>query len=161
MKKLLMATLSLAVLATACTKQDEKTQESKPETKTEVKADTPPAPASEPAKPSQEHKHDHAGHDHKHDHAHHHAPEDAVAYQCGDKTIHIALHDHDGEKEAHITTDNITYDLAEDVQSKGRYTSDDSILGDDKGGMALNVDGNKASVTTLDGKALLDCTKKS
>lgn len=158
-----MATLSLAVLTTACTKQDEKPQEPNTETKTEVKADTPPAPTPEPAKPSEAHKHDHAGHDHSHshahDHAHHHAPEDAVAYQCGDKTIHIALHDHDGEKEAHITADNITYDLAEDVQSKNRYTTDDGIEGDK--GMALILDGNNAKVSTLDDKVLLECTKAS
>lgn len=174
MKKLLIAGLSLAVLTTACQKPAEK-----PEAPTETKAESPatPAPANdkpaEPAKaepaPAGEHKegehHNHNHGDHKeHDHAgHHHAGHDHAhpegdKFSCGDKTVHIVVHEHDGEIEAHITTDNITYDLAEDVQSKGRYTSDDSIAGDNKG-MALTLNGDTAKITTLDDKALLDCTK--
>lgn len=108
------------------------------------------------------HDHKHDGHDHAHDHAgHDHSHHDGDKYQCGDKTIHIAVHDHEGEPEAHITADDITYDLNPDVQSKGRFTSsNDSVAGDDKG-MALTMSGNKAKVTTLDDKVLLDCTKAS
>lgn len=109
-----------------------------------------------------DHDHKHDGHDHAHDHAgHDHSHHDGDKYQCGDKTIHIAIHDHEGEPEAHITADDITYDLNPDVQTKGRFTSsDDSISGNDKG-MALTINGNKAKVTTLDDKVLLDCTKAS
>lgn len=175
MKKLLIAGLSLAVLTTACQKSAEKPAD----TPAQPKAESPatPAPANdkhaEPAKaepaPAGEHKegehHNHNHGDHKElDHAgHHHAGHDHAhpegdKFSCGDKTVHIVVHEHDGEIEAHITTDNITYDLAEDVQSKGRYTSDDSIAGDNKG-MALTLNGDTAKITTLDDKALLDCTK--
>lgn len=168
MKKLLIAGLSLAVLTTACQKPAEKPAEAPAQPKAESPAT--PAPATDkPAEPTKaepapagEHKEgehhnhdDHKGHDHAgHDHAH---PE-GDKFSCGDKTVHIVVHEHDGEIEAHITTDNITYDLAEDVQSKGRYTSDDSIAGDNKG-MALTLNGDTAKITTLDDKALLDCTK--
>lgn len=169
MKKLLIAGLSLALLTTACQKQEEpKPAEPKAE-KTEpapsTQSTTPP-PADQatpqsttPAEPTKEHTHDHshAGHDHAgHDHAH----SDGDTYQCGDKTLVIAIHNHDGEMEAHITADNVMYDLAEDVQSKGRFTSNDSVAGDDKG-MALTINGNNAKITTLDDKPLLDCTKKA
>lgn len=173
MKKLLIAGLSLAVLTTACQKPAEKPAEAPAQPKAESSAtpapatDKPAEPAKTDAHPEGEHKegehhnhdnhkgHDHAGHHHAgHDHAH---PE-GDKFSCGDKTVHIVVHEHDGEIEAHITADNITYDLAEDVQSKGRYTSDDSIAGDNKG-MVLTLNGDTAKITTLDDKALLDCTK--
>ena len=79
-------------------------------------------------------------------------------YECGKDSVQIVVHNHEGEKEAHLTKDNITYDLSEDVQSQGRFTSDDSIAGEDKG-MVLVIGDNTAKVTTLDNKVLLDCTK--
>lgn len=173
MKKLLITGLSLAVLTTACQKPVEKPADAPAQPKAESPAT--PAPATdkpaEPAKtdthPEGEHKEgehhnhdDHKGHDHAGHHyaGHDHAHPEGDKFSCGDKTVHIVVHEHDGEIEAHITTDNITYDLAEDVQSKGRYTSDDSIAGDNKG-MVLTLNGDTAKITTLDDKALLDCTK--
>lgn len=181
MKKLLLPTLIMTLALSACQKPEEpaKPAETAEPAKTQT-ADTPaptentasstenPAPKAE-GHQHDEHNHAHAGHDHKHDghdHAHNHAGHDhshhdGDKYQCGDKTVHIVVHNHDGELEAHITDDDITYDLNPDVQTKGRFTSsDDSITGDNKG-MALTLDGNKAKVTTLDDKVLLDCTKAS
>ena len=165
MKKSLIAILGLALLVSACQKQ-----ETPPSDSTANSANTPTQ--STPAQDNHHHAHD--GHDHHHSHSpdkahdhyhehhnhdHSHAPDGASAYQCGDKTVHIAIHDHEGEMEAHLTADNITYDLAPDVQSKNRYTSDDGIEGDK--GMALTLDGDKAKISTLDDKVLLDCTKAS
>lgn len=165
MKKLLIAGLSLALLTTACQKPAEKPADAPTETKAQSPA---PAEPTQPAHPEGEHKegehHNHNHGDHKHDHAghnhagHDHAQPEGDKFTCGDKTVHIVVHDHEGEIEAHITADNITYDLAEDVQTKGRFTSDDSIAGDNKG-MVLTLNGDNAKITTLDDKALLDCTK--
>lgn len=174
MKKILATSLVALLALTAC----EKKPAEQPETPTtEAPKTETPAPASQPvdaqnpfpnqstapaeaptAQPDQAHDHSHEGHDHAgHEHTHHGAGD---AYQCGDKTFHIAVHDHEGEKEAHITADNITYDLSEDVQSEGRFTSDNSIADDNKG-MALVVTGDKVKITTLDDKPLFDCTKKA
>lgn len=170
MKKLLIAGLSLALLATACQKPAEKPADAPTETKAQspAPAGDKPAEPTQPAHPEGEHKevehHNHNHGDHKHDHAghnhagHDHAHPEGDKFTCGDKTVHIVVHDHEGEIEAHITADNITYDLAEDVQTKGRFTSDDSIAGDNKG-MVLTLNGDNAKITTLDDKALLDCTK--
>lgn len=156
MKKILLIALLASLTLTACNKQ-------------EAPKDTPAQSEQNTANMDghdQHHNHDkndqdsehkhHDGHDHAgHDHSH----AQGDAYQCGDKVVHIAIHDHDGEKEAHLTSDNITYDLNEDVQTKGRYTTDDGIAGEDKG-MALTISGNSAKITTLDDKVLLDCTKQ-
>lgn len=180
MKKLLLPTLIMTLALSACQKPEEtaKPAEKSAEPAKTQTTDTPAptentAPKAEtPAHDKHEHgdKHEHAHGDHKHDghdHAHHnhaghdHSHHDGDKYQCGEKTVYIAVHEHEGEPEAHITADDITYDLDPDVQSKGRFTSsDDSVAGDNKG-MALTLDGNKAKVTTLDDKVLLDCTKAS
>lgn len=159
MKKLTLPLIALAATLslTACNKQ-ETPQTDPPVTTNEAKpAETANNPTpSEPA-PAPTHEHDeHDDHDHEgHDHAHMNAGD---KYQCGNDSVQIAIHDHEGEKEAHLTKDNITYDLSEDVQTQGRFTSDDSIAGEDKG-MALVINGDSAKVTTLDNKVLLDCTK--
>ena len=146
MKKILLPALIATLMLSACNKAAENP--------TEPKADTPiaaPQTNNTPTPPEQ-HAHDHA-HDDKHSHHH-----EGDKYQCGDQTIHIVVHDHDGEIEAHLTSDNVTYDLNEDVQTKGRFTTDDGIFGEDKG-MALILDGDNAKVTTLDDKVVLDCKK--
>lgn len=174
-RKLLVVSLIATLTLTACQKAEE--------TPAEPKAETT-APAEQTATHDHahgehdhehkdgEHSHDHDhddhkhgehAHDHSHDHAHdngHHHHADGDKYQCGDKTAYIAVHNHEGEIEAHLTTDDITYDLAQDVQTKGRFTSDDSIVGDDKG-MALTIDGDKAKITTLDDTVIVECTKAS
>lgn len=158
MKKTLLIGLVGVLALTACDKKDTPVNESTPQT-TQTQSTTQATPeASTPKQTSSsETHHDHA-HDH-HDHAHGHHHNQGDAYQCGDKTIYIAIHEHDGEKEAHLTSDNITYDLNEDIQTKGRFTTDDGISGEDKG-MALVVDGKTAKITTLDDQPLLECQKQ-
>lgn len=163
MKKIIALSLVATLGLTACEKPAsqpaEKTETATPQTNT---TPTPPEQhAQDQTKQEGEHgEHNHAheghGHDHAHgDHAHDHGKGDK--YQCGDKVIHIATHDHEGEIEAHLTQDDITYDLNE--AEKGKFVSDDdSIDGSDKG-MVLKLDGNKATVSTPDDKVLLDCTK--
>lgn len=164
MKKVLLATLVCSLALTACDKKENS------EPSTTQQSTTQSAPNSSPQTTQHEHadhdKHDehtHDDHDHNHDGhdhvGHDHSHDQGDAYQCADKTVYIAVHNHDGETFAHLTSDNITYDLNEDIQTKGRFTTDDSIAGEDKG-MALVIDGNKAKITTLDDKVLLDCTKK-
>lgn len=163
MKKTLLIGLVGVLALTACNKKDTPVNESTPQT-TQTQSTTQATPeASTPKQTSSsethhDHAHDHHDHDHhNHSHGHHHNQGDA--YQCGDKTIYIAIHEHDGEKEAHLTSDNITYDLNEDIQTKGRFTTDDGISGEDKG-MALVVDGKTAKITTLDDQPLLECQKQ-
>lgn len=107
------------------------------------------------------HDHSHAGHDH--DHAHDHAHSKGDAYQCtNNQTVHAVVHNHEGELEAHLTHQDITYDLNPDPQAKNRYTDDDNIYENDKRGMAVTFEEKRIVVTTLDGKeTLLDCTKAS
>lgn len=159
MKKVLLATLVCSLALTACDKKENS------EPSTAQQSTTQSAPNSSPQTTQHEHadhdkhdEHEHNAHDHNHD-GHDHSHDQGDAYQCADKTVYIAVHNHDGETVAHLTSDNITYDLNEDIQTKGRFTTDDSIAGEDKG-MALVIDGNKAKITTLDDKVLLDCTKK-
>lgn len=174
MKKIIALSLIATLGLTACEKPSQPTE--KTETATPQTNTTPTPPEQHAQDQAQaghthehgEHGHDHAhgheGHDHTgHDHAtagreqvHNHEPA-GDKYQCGDKTIYIATHDHEGEIEAHLTQDDITYDLNE--TEKGKFVSnDDSIDGTEKG-MALKLDGNKATVSTLTDKVLLDCTK--
>lgn len=173
MKKLLLPALIITLALSACQKPEEpaKPADKPTETSTTPATQTTQPQTATPAPKAEEHKHgddkqNHAehNHDHKHDghdHAGHDHSHDGDKYQCGNKTIYIAIHDHEGEPEAHITADDITYDLNPDVQTKGRFTSsNDSVSGDDKG-MALTISDNKAKVTTLDDKILLDCTKAS
>lgn len=155
MKKILLPALIATLMLSACNKPAD--------TPSEAKTDTPvatPQTNNTPAPPEQHaHSHDHDDkHDHSHDahdHSHDHTGD---KYQCGDKTVHIMVHEHEGETEAQLTADNVQYDLAEDVQTKGRFTTDDSLNGDDKG-MALTLNGDTAKITTLDDKVILDCKK--
>ena len=155
MKKILLLCLIGTLALTACDKKETAPSETNTSQNAQetTSPSTPDNATSATASTSQVHDHthhDHAGHDHHHE---------GDLYQCGDKTVHIVVHDHDGEIEAHLTSDNITYDLNEDIQTKGRFTTDDGISGEDKG-MVLLLDGNKAKVTTPDDKVLLNCTKK-
>lgn len=170
MKKILIPTLAIALGLTACQKAEETPAKPQAETTTEQTATHDHAHDEQ----THEHSHDHVEHDHEHsehvhehshdhthdEHGHHHHHADGDKYQCGDKTAHIAVHNHEGEIEAHLTADDITYDLAQDMQTKGRFISDDSIAGDDKG-MALTIDGDKAKITTLDDTVIVECTKAS
>ncbi len=171
MKKILIPALAIALTLTACQKPaDDSKSQSASESATQNSAKPTTAAAPSPTDeqthdhPNDEHHdhgegdhdhdhHDHADHAHDHDHAH------GDAYQCGDKTAYILVDSYEGETEVRLTQDDITYDLSEDVQTKGRFTTDDSIVGDDKG-MALVMTGNQAKITTLDDKLLLDCVKK-
>lgn len=128
------------------------------------------APVSEPVKEntsSTQIHNDHDGHGHDHDHDHHdhaghnhsHAPSGSITYSCTNgSSIQVAIVEHEGESEAQLTHDGVIYDMSEDVQSKGRYTAEDSISGEDKG-MALTINDTTAKLTSLDDRELLSCTK--
>ncbi|WP_435931077.1 hypothetical protein ACSF86_06245 [Moraxella bovoculi] len=172
MKKIILTSLVATLALTAC---DKKQAEAPAETTT-----TKAAPATEAANTSEntadtQHNHDHAHdhdhshehddhaeHDHNHDHAHDHGDHahhhDGDKFQCGDKSINIAVHNHEGEIEAHLTADDITYDLNQDLNDKKRFTTDEGIEGDGKP-MTLILDGNKAQVLGANNATLLDCTK--
>ncbi|WP_217429454.1 hypothetical protein [Moraxella bovoculi] len=172
MKKIILTSLVATLALTAC---DKKQAEAPAETTT-----TKAAPATEAANISEntadtQHNHDHAHdhdhshehddhaeHDHNHDHAHDHGDHahhhDGDKFQCGDKSINIAVHNHEGEIEAHLTADDITYDLNQDLNDKKRFTTDEGIEGDGKP-MTLILDGNKAQVLGANNATLLDCTK--
>lgn len=157
MKKLSALCLITTLVLTACQQPNSEAPEQSNQTAT-------------PTEQTHDHNHDHAHtHEHEHDnhehhehgdhaHNHDHAHHDGDKYQCGDKAVHIAVHDHEGEIEAHLTYDGITYDLTEDVQTKGRFTSDDGIMGENKG-MVLTMSDDKATLATLDGTTTLECTK--
>lgn len=163
MKKITLSMMALmAVLGlTACNKQeapkaDQPSPTNEQPTKPAETASNNPPPAQ--TAPNTDHNHDHHDHDHGHEGHNHEHMDAGDKYECGKDSVQIVVHNHEGEKEAHLTKDNITYDLSEDVQSQGRFTSDDSIAGEDKG-MVLVIGDNTAKVTTLDNKVLLDCTK--
>lgn len=153
--------LSLGLLTTACQKQENTPAPA--ENTAPAQAETP-APAQTDAQSDDHddhHDHDHDdGHDHDHSHeghAHHHHEGDA--YSCGDKTVHIAVHDHEGETEAHATIDDIEYDLHPDTDKPNQYIShEDGINGN---GMSMTLDGNNAVFTSMDGKTLLVCEKQA
>lgn len=153
--------LSLGLLTTACQKQENTPAPA--ENTAPVQAETP-TPAQTDAQSDDHddhHDHDHDdGHDHDHSHeghAHHHHEGDA--YSCGDKTVHIAVHDHEGETEAHATIDDIEYDLHPDTDKPNQYIShEDGINGN---GMSMTLDGNNAVFTSMDGKTLLVCEKQA
>lgn len=171
MKKIILTSLVATLALTAC---DKKQAEAPAETTTTEAA----TPSTEAANISEntadtQHNHDHAhDHDHSHehddhaehdhdhahdhgDHAHHH---DGDKFQCGDKSINIAVHNHEGEIEAHLTADDITYDLNQNLNDKKRFTTNEGIEGDGKP-MTLILDGNKAQVLGANNATLLDCTK--
>ncbi|KDN24792.1 putative lipoprotein [Moraxella bovoculi 237] len=173
MKKIILTSLVATLALTAC---DKKQAEAPAETTTIEAA----APATEAANISEntadtQHNHDHAHdhdhshehddhaeHDHNHDHAHDHGDHahhhDGDKFQCGDKSINIAVHNHEGEIEAHLTADDITYDLNQNLNDKKRFTTNEGIEGDGKP-MTLILDGNKAQVLGANNATLLDCTK--
>lgn len=172
MKKIILTSLVATLALTAC---DKKQAEAPAETTT-----TKAAPSTEAANISEntadtQHNHDHAHdhdhshehddhaeHDHNHDHAHDHGDHahhhDGDKFQCGDKSINIAVHNHEGEIEAHLTADDITYDLNQNLNDKKRFTTNEGIEGDGKP-MTLILDGNKAQVLGANNATLLDCTK--
>lgn len=157
-KKILTVSLAIALGLTACNKPAEQTQtEANPQQVVDqaVQADH-----------SHDNKHDHDDHDDKHDHDHDHDHDHAGhdhhhdqgdAYQCNNQTVYIAVHNHEGEMEAHLSIDDITYDLDQDPQNHMRYTTDDGIGNHQT--MSLTLDGNKATVTGDNNALLLDCTK--
>lgn len=149
MKKLILASLAATLALTACGKKEE-TKAAEVQTQAEHKHN------EHDGHDHKEHEHDHHGHDHAHDH-HHHAGD---KFQCGDKSVNIAVHNHDGEIEAHLTADDITYDLSQDTQNEKRFITDDGIEGEDKP-MTLVLDGDNAQVLKADNSVLLDCKKAS
>ena len=156
MKKILLASLIATLTLTACEKQSQQTAAEQPQpAQTTVAAETHDA-----IEDSADHQdHDHDEHDHEHDHEGHvHSHDEGDAYQCGSKTIHIAVHDYEGETEAHLTDDSIVYDLNQDPDNPGRFASDNGI--EDNQPMVLTIDGNNARVTS-NNRVLLDCTKQS
>lgn len=160
-----MATVLAGLTLTACEQKPQETT-APATTETPVKADEKAATTAETAeKDGEQHEHDdkHKGHDHKHDHDHDHAHghdhhHDGDKYQCGDKSVIIAIHNHDGEMEAHLTDDDIQYDLNPDTANPQHYTTKNGIQGDGKP-MTLMLDGDKAKVVAADQSVLLDCTK--
>lgn len=143
MKKLILASLAATLALTACGKKEE--------------TKTAEAPAQAEQKHDEHKEHNHKEHDH-HGHDHHHHSGDK--FQCGDKSVNIAVHNHDGEIEAHLTADDITYDLSQDTHNEKRFTTDDGIEGEDKP-MTLVLDGDNAQVLKADNSVLLDCKKTS
>lgn len=163
MKKILIPALMITLGLSACQKAEEAPAE--PQAETAAPTLTTHSHDEHDHNDHAEHAHEHGEHAHSHDHAHddghhHHHPADSEKYQCGDKTIYIAVHNHDGDIEAHLTTDDITYDLEQDTQIKERFITDDSIAGDDKG-MVLTIDGNTAKITTQDNTVITECIKAS
>ncbi len=169
MKKILIPALALTLGLTACQKAEETPTEPKTETAAPAEQATTHDHAHgehhnhehKDSKHNNEHG-DHAEHDHDHahdhgDHAHHHH-HDGDKFQCGDKSVSIAVHNHEGEIEAYLTADDITYDLNQDPNDKKRFTTDEGIEGDGKP-MTLILDGNKAQVLGANNATLLDCTK--
>lgn len=163
MKKILIPALMITLGLSACQKAEEAPAE--PQAEAAAPVLTTHSHDEHDHNDHAEHAHEHGEHAHSHDHAHddghhHHHPADSEKYQCGDKTIYIAVHNHDGDIEAHLTTDDITYDLEQDTQIKERFITDDSIAGDDKG-MVLTIDGNTAKITTQDNTVITECIKAS
>lgn len=156
MKKILLASLIATLTLTACEKQSQQTAAEQPQpAQSTVAAET--HDAIEDSADHQEHDHDE--HDHDHDHAGHlHSHDEGDAYQCGSKTIHIAVHDYEGETEAHLTDDSIVYVLNQDPDNPARFTTDNGIENNQP--MALTIDGNNARITS-NNRVLLDCTKQS
>ena len=156
MKKILLASLIATLTLTACEKQSQQTAAEQPQpTQSTVAAET--HDAIEDSADHQDHDHDEHGHDHDHE-GHVHSHDEGDAYQCGSKTIHIAVHDYEGETEAHLTDDSIVYDLNQDPDNPARFTTDNGIENNQP--MVLTIDGNNARVTS-NNRVLLDCTKQS
>ena len=171
LSKLLLATVLAGLTLTACEQKPQETT-APATTETPVKADEKAAATTETAeKDGEQHehndkhedhdhddRHDHDGHDH-HDHAHGHDHQhEGAYYQCGDKKVRIVVHNHEGEIEAHLKTDDIEYDLNQDPANTDHYTTNDGIQGDNKP-MTLILKDSTAKVVAADQSVLLDCTK--
>lgn len=160
MKKLLIASLIASLALTACNQQE--TPASEPKTTAQPAEHTDDHEHKESDHKEGEHAHDHDDHkdsEHAHGehegHAHHHHEGDR--YKCdNDKTIAIAIHDHEGEIEAHATIDDIEYDLSPVEEKENAFISLHEGLNDK--GMKMLKDGEKLTFTDLDDKPLLGCT---
>ena len=161
-QKLLLASVVAALTLTACSKPAEEASQADTPATEQVQttdaapADTQQAPETaqmtEDAPDHDDHDdHSHAGHDHSH--------ADGDAYQCGSQTVHIAVHNHDGEMEAYLNHDGIEYDFDQNPANNNEYTSDNGF-GDNQN-TTLTIDGNKAVVTGDNNQVLLDCVKAS
>ncbi|MFB6349585.1 hypothetical protein ACFBZI_09140 [Moraxella sp. ZJ142] len=152
-QKLLIASVVAALSLTACNKPAPQPADA---AQTEQAADAHEHHDHDHDHDHDGHDHDHEGHDHEHHHHHH---DEGDAYQCGDKTVHIVVHNHDGRIEAHLTDDGVVYDLDQDPANANRYITDDGIQGDDKA-MSLELKDDKAIVAGSDNAVLLDCVKQ-
>lgn len=148
MKKIILASLIATLGLTACDKKP--AEPAQPTTDTQSAEVSPVNTEMQASEHDHDDKHGHADHDHHHD--------AGDKFQCGDKTVHIAVHNHEGEIEAHLTADDIVYDLNQDPQDKQRFMTDDGIEGEDKP-MTLILNGDKAQVLNNSSNVLLDCTK--
>lgn len=163
-QKLLLASVIAALGLTACNKPAEKAAETP--AATQQQATQPVATDADKQADNaktedhgdhDDHEHDdHDGHDHGED-GHMHSHDDGITYQCGDKNINIAVHEHEGEIEAHVAYDGISYDFNKDPKAD-RYTTDDGINDKDN---VLTIKGDKATITDANNKTILDCTKAS
>lgn len=165
MKKLLIASLSLSLLLTACQKPEEKpadTTQSTTQNSTNSQATDAHAEhqaSEQPNAQTSEATDTHAGHDHAgHDHAHNHAHDQGDHYECeGGKMVDIVIRDNEGETEVGAIIDNIEYDLHPDSDKANQYISKNEGINDK--GMILTLNGDKAVFTSLDNKPLLNCQK--
>lgn len=168
-QKFLILSLMTAIGLSACNKPSNENQTAESTTKVETTATdstqstdaTSTNTTDEKAGDELHHESDdHAAHAHD-EHAGHDHSQDDDAYQCSDnKTVFIAIDNHEGEMEALFNYDDIGYEMNQDPANANRYTTDDGIQGDNKG-MTLIIDGDKAKVVGSDNAVLLDCTKKS
>ncbi|OAV07491.1 hypothetical protein AO373_1188 [Moraxella catarrhalis] len=154
-QKLLLASVVAALTLTACSKPAD--ESSQANTSAEQVASPASDDAAEHATIQEEHDHAHEHHDDHAGHMHVHA--DGDAYQCGDQTVHIVVHNHEGEIEAHLNHDGIEYDFNQDPSNKNQYTSNHGFADNQK--TILTIDGNKAVVTGDTNQVLLDCIKVS
>lgn len=156
MKALLVTSLSLALLLSACKKQED-VSESAPTKNTTATV------VEEVHEENDGHQHSEEGDGHSHDHhsheGHTHEHHEGKAYKCdNDKAITIAIHDHEGETEAHATIDNIEYDLHPMDGKENHFISNDEGIGD-KGMIMINESDSKTVFKSLDEKeTLLTCT---
>ena len=104
-----------ALTLTACSKPADESSQANPSAEQVANPATPDSTA-EHATMQDEHTHAHEHHDDHAGHMHIHA--DGDAYQCGDQTVHIVVHNHEGEIEAHLNHDGIEYDFNQDPSNK-------------------------------------------
>lgn len=154
-QKLLLASVVAALTLTACSKPADESSQAN------TSAEQVASPASddkvEHSTMQEDHTHAHEHHDDHAGHMHVHA--DGDAYQCGDQTVHIVVHNHEGEIEAHLNHDGIEYDFNQDPSNKNQYTNHHGFSDNQK--TILTIDGNKTVVTGDTNQVLLDCVKVS